>query len=245
MGALLFWKMDDGSANFAVFDVTTSEGHEGTTTITEHPVEDGPNVSDHARSEAERITIEAFISNKPLWSNLSIKEIREDGWAYQSVKLEIPDKPSSFTPTPGGVTQAIVNAVNSFMNPQPDKATILKARAPRNRPREAYEKIEEARLKHRLIRVETSLREYDSMMIERLSVPRSVENGSGETFQIDLKRIRIVKSESVDAPEPTEARGGSTQSKGSKSAKDSDKESEKKKTIAAGLFDGAKDLLGF
>ena len=46
-------------------DASISETHSSTVDVTEHPVESGFNVSDHARPAPESIQIEAFVSNTP------------------------------------------------------------------------------------------------------------------------------------------------------------------------------------
>ena len=46
-------------------DASISETHTGSVAVTDHPVEKGFNVSDHARPEAETLQIEGFISNTP------------------------------------------------------------------------------------------------------------------------------------------------------------------------------------
>lgn len=47
-------------------DVSITESHTGRVAVTDHPVEDGFNISDHARPEPDRLTIEGLVSNTPL-----------------------------------------------------------------------------------------------------------------------------------------------------------------------------------
>lgn len=51
------------------FDATVSERHEGKMTITEHPVEKGANVADHAQREPDVIDINGIVSNHPILLN--------------------------------------------------------------------------------------------------------------------------------------------------------------------------------
>jgi hypothetical protein len=151
--------------------------------------------------------------------------------------LELPEKP-------GGIPvnlAAAVGAIGGLFNSGNPTATVLKTNEFKDRVREMYESLKDARDKHRLVRIETTLREYENMVIERVAVPRTVPDGDGATFQLDLKQIRFVKSETVEAPEPAELRGMLPKALGSKSAKknDDEKKSEKAKSIAAKLFDGA------
>ena len=55
-----------GGTDEITFDATTSEQHSLTSTITDHPVEQGFNVSDHSRPEPRKVTLECWQSNTPL-----------------------------------------------------------------------------------------------------------------------------------------------------------------------------------
>jgi hypothetical protein len=52
-------------------DVSLSESHEGDAEATDHPVEQGANVTDHIRPKPQQLTIEGFVSNTPLISGQS------------------------------------------------------------------------------------------------------------------------------------------------------------------------------
>lgn len=47
-------------------DASISESHVGEVEVTEHPVEQGANVTDHVRPKPDTLTIEGFVSNTPL-----------------------------------------------------------------------------------------------------------------------------------------------------------------------------------
>jgi hypothetical protein len=53
-----------------VFDATVTETHTDKLTMTQHPVETGADVTDHARKEPEEITISGIISNQPIVLNI-------------------------------------------------------------------------------------------------------------------------------------------------------------------------------
>lgn len=48
------------------FDCVVNENHNDTLTITEHPVEEGANVADHAQKEPDEVTLSGIISNQPI-----------------------------------------------------------------------------------------------------------------------------------------------------------------------------------
>lgn len=47
-------------------DAVKSETHTGANTVTDHPVEEGVNISDHSRPEADRLQVEMIVSDTPL-----------------------------------------------------------------------------------------------------------------------------------------------------------------------------------
>ncbi len=52
------------------FDATVSERHSDTLTLTQHPVEQGADVTDHAQKEPEALDINGIISNHPILLNV-------------------------------------------------------------------------------------------------------------------------------------------------------------------------------
>jgi hypothetical protein len=47
-------------------DAVVSETHTRTNTVTDHPVEEGANISDHSRPEPDRVQVEIYVSDTPL-----------------------------------------------------------------------------------------------------------------------------------------------------------------------------------
>lgn len=60
-----------------IFDIVKSENHEMSNTITDHPVEDGVNVSDHVRNNPDKISFVAVISNTPLSQGQQSRAVRQ------------------------------------------------------------------------------------------------------------------------------------------------------------------------
>jgi hypothetical protein len=243
MATLFTWKDDSGATESARFDIITSEGHEAIMAITDHPVEEGANVVDHARAEPVKISIEAYVSNKPIFSNPDVEKTHN----YETVDLDIPEKTGGAPIfTPGGLTQGVTAGIGGLFGEPQNRALVLRASSPVDRVHDLYSKLKAAQLARRQITIETKLDVYVDMLIERLAVPRTPEDGNGAVFQMDLRQVRFVKSETVQAPEPTEKRGAVKASKGSKAGeeeKNPEKE-EKMKSILKGVKDEAKSLAG-
>ncbi len=66
MSAFFYWTNKAGANKVLWFDVTTEEQHHLKAEITEHPVEEGINVTDNVRPAADTLSLTCFISNAPL-----------------------------------------------------------------------------------------------------------------------------------------------------------------------------------
>ncbi len=263
---ILYWQDDEtGQTEFVELDATQSEEHEDTLTITDHPVERGANVVDHAREEPTRFTLEGIVSSIPnpridtdtafVTTDLLAPVMLDSG--SKTVKLNPPKPP--LEPSLSGLIQAgasaVVGAVTGGPNmnaqltadPRRSRASIkaqsLQQKAPRNRVRDVYDLLLKAQSRRLLVTVQTRYREHFDMLIERIAVPRSVEDGSSAQFQIDLKRIRVSDSQTVAAPKPAEARGAGWVNRGSQAAKPASPEAAAKfESITSSLVPSSKAL---
>lgn len=66
MAVTLIWKKAKAQIGSLELDATLSEQHQGDVDVTDHPVERGANISDHARSKPEVVTLEGLITNTPI-----------------------------------------------------------------------------------------------------------------------------------------------------------------------------------
>jgi hypothetical protein len=67
MGCSVTWQGLTGQTYSIAIDATVRESHTATSTITDHPVETGSNVSDHIRPDPDMLTLEGVISNAPIF----------------------------------------------------------------------------------------------------------------------------------------------------------------------------------
>jgi hypothetical protein len=241
VSTLIYWQDDaTGQTETVQFDAVTALAPEDPATITDHPVERGANVVDHIRDEPERLTIEAKISMMPNvaldtdagFAPLDIQVFSAPAGATKQLTLEVPSPP--IQPDANGLLTAGIAAAGNALFGGPTatvnqprqgtaltvQATAFQQRSPRNRVRDVYEKLLDVKSKHLLLSVQTRDRDYFDMAIERLAAPRSVDEGSATKFTIDLKRIKVAASETVQAPKPAEARGNTTKNKGSQAPKE-------------------------
>lgn len=261
MATLITWQdPDTGAIGVVQLDAIQSESPEDSLTITDHPVEQGVNVVDHAREEPTRFSLEGIVSTIPNPAvdtdagfqsiEVTVPGRRDPG--PQTKKLQPPQPP--ITPSIGGLIHAGIGAiVGTSINAQfsgesqPAKSTIkiqgYQQKSPRNRVRDVYEALLRVQSARTLVTVNTRDRDYFDMMIERVAKPRSVDQGSSATFQIDFKRIRIAASKTVAAPKPTEARGKGAVNKGSQAAKKKE-DTKPFKSLAAALADAGMHFPG-
>lgn len=58
--------LQDNPLDVLEFDAILSEAHQGDATITDHPVEEGSDISDHVRVEPESLTANVMVTNHPI-----------------------------------------------------------------------------------------------------------------------------------------------------------------------------------
>jgi hypothetical protein len=222
----LYWQDLSGQTVSVRLDVITSESYEDTVTISDHPVEEGVVITDHARDEPSAIYVEGTVSNVPMPGQSGVSTgsvpLSVDYGAARgttSITLDVPTPPVPLNPA--GAVRAGIGAIAKAISGKPKatvwgkwkkatvnlRASVLQHSGPRDRPKEVYDLLLSAVAQKALITVQASLREYTDMQITRLAPARSVEGGTKVVFQIDLRKIRIASSETVQAPVPIEARG--------------------------------------
>lgn len=77
-------------------DATMSELHTASNVVTDHPVEQGSNVSDHSRPEPDGLQLDCIVSNSPLPRGAQTRQITQDTDAG-SFDFSVPDEQT----TPG------------------------------------------------------------------------------------------------------------------------------------------------
>lgn len=239
MSTVLTWEDDAGAIVSCIFDADLQETHEGTNIITEHPVEDGADISDNVRPQLRRFSVEGFVSDTPLLSNPDVV----NQTSFAGIELQIPEQPFKFGVS--NLVNAGIGAIgDALFPPKPLKVNMLTFDDFKSRKRAAFDLLEDARINARELRVLTSLTEYDHMAIEQVLVTRSPDDGNGARFMVTVKEIEKVSSDVAVAPEPAELSGAQKKAAGSKNAKqDEEKVADLKKSLLAQLVDKGAGLL--
>lgn len=183
-----------GDSVTVVFDCTDSEMHDHVSTITDHPVEEGFNPTDHARNEPDKPQVVITISDTPLGT--ARDRARRSGATGNS-------------------------SSNGYSAPGYSRAQ--------------YAKLKKLKEDHSIVTLLTSLGQYDSLMIERLSAPRSKDNGNALEATIAFKRVVVVRNQLTRRVKSKDKRVAKPRDKGDKGNQQTDVE---ESTLSSGYDKG-------
>lgn len=223
--------LPDGQLQLIVFDAVTRDVHESTAEITEHPIEEGANISDHVRPNLDTVELQAIVSNHP------IREPRTqmDGVIGAQGELEITGVRSPpFVGALGAAARVVLGGAPVVLA----KANVLLFDGEVDRVRTVYDELLRLKNSGTVIGILTSLRNYDNMLIRRISPIREAASGNSLFVTVEATEVNIVSSEVADAPDPEETRGGVNQNTGQQNTDDADETSNaRNQSWAAGLVD--------
>ena len=232
----------DGSDRVVTFDVIESENHESVSELSDHPVEVGINITDHVRPLPDTFSLIGFISNTPTKFN----PFTQRGELI-SFKLEVPEyfpTPEQLLTSPGGALRFGGGALADALFPTELSALVLAFPDFFDAIRETYEVLQELQKNAITIRLLTSVREYEDMIVIRSAMPRIVGEATGASFQVDLRQLRVVETGLVVAPPvpiPAVPGGIPLAAKGAQVPKPpgADEDGVDAKSLAAGILDSA------
>lgn len=197
------------------FDAILSEEHERTAIVTEHSVEKGSNVVDNIRPMPDRISLEAFVSNAPITS-------ADSQMLPLTLDLPQPGQSGPLSFLNGGVGGLISKGLQAIGlekgYPSSITASVMQFAGDQDYVRITYETLTYLRDTATLLNVHTPQAYYANMILERIQLHRDAQTGTGGTFQLEFRQIRIVTSQVTDAPQPSIPRGAQSISKGKKDA---------------------------
>lgn len=255
MATVLYWYDEEPphATHEVRFSAVETESHEDLVTITEHPVESGGTTTDHAKDEPERVTIEGLVST--VLTIGEIGTIQTENFASQPVQQQGPSRPEPLNiPAPpmdrsvtglvgaavgalrGAARPITVNVPTYVMGSRQIPIQVTQRIISGDKPREVYEVILEAKRKKSMWVIATRFREYFDMMLERVNLIRTPDDGLSGRFQLDFRRIHITETETVEAPVPAEARGAVARNKGAQATKPVETPPQLRSTLHRALF---------
>lgn len=197
-------------AETILFDVCLRESHEGEVTVTEHPVEIGAAVADHARAALNHISLEVMVSNYPIESPPS----NADGVSGAVSPHELVYQEPLHLPVslPGAAT--LLTALGANIRTVKDSVNVLQFSAPFNRVQSVYTELWTIKTDAELVTISTPLWYYENMVITHLSAPREPETGgSAIIFTIEARELRFVETQTVAAVPNSKADKGAQPTK--------------------------------
>ena len=217
---LLSWKGDVLKGTLGgtlAFDAVTNETYDGSVTVTEYPVESGANVSDHIRRNPLRVTLECWVTDTPHTGDNLVTGLPRGALAPAVLTLPEPPPPSGLL-----ALTALVGRALGFSQPSNVlKAQLLQFAAPFSAIVETLDVLNKLQSEGQLLDVITRDWFADSMVIESISKPRAVGDGSLGHFNLGLKSIRVVETRVTAAAIPAEPRAKSKVDAGKKDGSDS------------------------
>lgn len=150
-------------------DSCLEETHTFSNTVTDHPVEEGFNITDHSRPDPDSVVLRCFVSNTPL--------------SAQQVQRAVRSGSVQFTTSAAQAAQQSVTGISGRGNDT--YVALQKLRT-------------EGTLISVVTTLRTyGLSPQEGMIVQSLSVPRARQNYDGLEFTVTLKQVRIVRNRST------------------------------------------------
>lgn len=191
MGAVISWFDKAFVYRVLRFDVVESESMSSIITTSDHPVEDGADITDHAQREAKTASITARVSQKPTRGQSLTKDGFVDG-VYQPLTLKIPIAPATFLQ--GGVASSLGRVVTGPPSPVLTIPGALQFLFEQNRFEEVLKVLEQLQNDFQLVECQTLPWSVQNAIITNVTPQRDASTGGGGTVSIDFKTIRKARS---------------------------------------------------
>jgi hypothetical protein len=175
-----------GTRDVVEVDACIDETHQFSNTLTDHPVEEGFNITDHSRPDPDVVTLRCFVSNTPLNPEQQTRTIRSGSAQFQTT------------------ARAGVRLHAADGRGQSEFAKLLKMR----------NEGQLVKVATTLKTYESNDR--GGMAIQSLNVSRTSKNYDGLEFSVTLKQVRIVKNKSTSDIKSKDTRTGQKKKEGSK-----------------------------
>ena len=172
-------------------DCTPNETHTITNVVTEHPLEDGSVISDHIIRKPKTLSLTGIISDDPInLSSTLVGNIAGIGSAYIGSKLASIKKVGKFAPALGAAANATFSLIGNAILSESKRRSVSN-----------YQVLEDAADQGLILTIHTSLKTYDKMVIESISVPRDSKNSNALYFTATFKEIVVATTKVVSIPE--------------------------------------------
>ncbi len=192
-----------GSAIY--FDCVTKEQVIRDAEVTEFPVEQGANISDHYRVKLNEVKLEVFVSQEPI----DLTAHAEGQGFYGAQTLNLPQYPNA-NGTLSTIAKAVVNpvgtissAIGGLLDPRENPVImqgVLQWAAPFDSLTSLLTALDAIRAQAGLVDVITKSWTYSGMVITEVTTDRDKETGTGTRMTIAFRKLAIVNTQQVAAP---------------------------------------------
>ena len=217
-----------GKIGALILDATLSHSHTYTNSVTQFPVENGFNISDHVRHEPDKLTMEGMITDTPLTTAISQQEVDSNILNYDATYAKYVHDKLLKEDNYGRTFAAFKTLCDLAGVSYPDQNTIKDPQ---------------------ILTVVTGLRAYTDMVITSLSFPVNPRTGLALRFTIDFIKINRVTLETVVMPNVKDINGHApgVKSQSSKTAEkgkvDTPEVPVRADSIAKSLFNPTKKII--
>lgn len=183
------FKSNENGSDLLIVDATLSDSYELTNDVTDSPVEDGIDVSDHARIKPITYTIEGEISETPINLQASLQGL------VTTASITAGRELGGFGATVGGLAGGFAGARLFQSSDNPAKV--------------ARDELERMIQKKVIFTIVTKNKKLTDMILTSLKFPRAQNGARTLKFSATAKQIRIVKSKSIKIKNIAKSASGS------------------------------------
>jgi hypothetical protein len=183
---------ESGPDTVVVFDAVLRETHEGEVEVTEHPVETGADIADHARVKLSKLTLEVFITNHPIDEGA---QFNSDGATAKFGPLSVEYEANVSLPIGIPMAASVMGAFGLDKHKQKETINVLQSSQPFDRVSHVYTVLEQIRTKAELVSVLTPLRLYENILITHVTAPREAGHPYALSITVECKPMRFVTAQ--------------------------------------------------
>lgn len=194
----LVWQGINRQSYHMTLDATVQQTHTIASEVTDHPVELGVNLTDHIRPLPDQVNIRGIITDTPMLLPADFAE----GSKPVDVKVKAPVQ--TIGSIPGGRIAGPITALTSGI-PLPSffqskDGVALGFDPVFNRTLACFNALRKIRDDALLVQLVTRLHTYPSMAVVTCTVVQEAKTGTSLVLSIDLKQIRVGRTEDVEVP---------------------------------------------
>lgn len=229
------WEDDARATHSLIADIVLGSKDERTSEATDHPVENGADITDHVRQLPDRLTLEIGQTQTP------IEPI--EGFSDQQVELQVrkslfqPGGLLAVTSAVGAAADAIVGAITGKKD-DVLKTLVLVADSEVDRVNEAHDKLIEVKQKAYPVTFTFKGRVYPNFLVTMVGLSRNAGEAGFGRFTVEARSFRTVETGAAELPDPADLRAKAASKRGKKPSKalsDAEEEVVKKSLLSQGL----------